>query len=71
LAVRSLFEGATIAELGVEVEKAERQGQKARPAIVPRGPRAGAMHSEALLAHLDSLSAAELQSLLQRMLRHQ
>jgi hypothetical protein len=29
------------------------------------------MHSEALLAHLDSLSAAELQSLLQRMLRHQ
>jgi amino acid adenylation domain-containing protein len=66
LAVRSLFEGATIAELGVEVEKAERQGQKARPAIVPRGPRAGAMHSEALLAQLDSLSAAELQSLLQR-----
>lgn len=68
LPVRSLFEGATIAGLAGEVEKAERLGQKARPAIVPRRARPAAAHPEALLSQLDNLSAAELQALLQQML---
>jgi amino acid adenylation domain-containing protein len=68
LGVRSLFEGGTIAALAAEVEKAERLGQKARPAITPRRARTAATHPEALLAQLDNLSPAELQSLLQQML---
>jgi amino acid adenylation domain-containing protein len=67
LAVRSLFEGATIAALALEVEKAERLGQKARPSIVPRQARSTPNQPEALLAQLDTLSPAELETLLQRM----
>jgi amino acid adenylation domain-containing protein len=67
LAVRSLFEGATIAALALEVEKAERLGQKARPSIVPRQARSASDQPEALLAQLDTLSPAELETLLQRM----
>jgi amino acid adenylation domain-containing protein len=69
LGVRSLFEGGTIAALAAEVEKAEQSGQKARPAITPRRARTAATHPEALLAQLDNLSPAELQSLLQRVRR--
>jgi amino acid adenylation domain-containing protein len=70
LAVRHLFEGATIAALAGEVEKAQKLGLKARGPIVPRRARMEpASSAEALLAQLDNLSASELQSLLQRALQ--
>jgi amino acid adenylation domain-containing protein len=70
LAVRILFEGATIAALAEEVEKAQRLGLKVRAPIMPRRARTGQTSSpEALLAQLDNLSASELQSLLQRALQ--
>ncbi|MFY9978849.1 MAG: amino acid adenylation domain-containing protein, partial [Candidatus Sulfotelmatobacter sp.] len=68
LGVRILFEGATIAGLAAEVEKAQKLGVKARAPILPRRARA-ASSPEALLAQLDNLSASELQSLLQRALQ--
>jgi amino acid adenylation domain-containing protein len=68
LAVRSVFEAPTIAGLAKEVEKAEAMGLKARPPILQRRPSNGSVSREALLAQLDNLSSAELQSLLQRVL---
>jgi acyl carrier protein len=68
LAVRSVFEAPTIAGLAKEVEKAEAMGLKARPPILQRRPSNGSVSREALLAQLDNLSSAELQSLLQRAL---
>jgi acyl carrier protein len=70
LGVRILFEGATIAGLAGEVEKAQKLGQKARaPIMRRRGRTEQASSAEALLAQLDNLSASELQSLLQRALQ--
>ncbi len=68
LAVRSVFEAPTIAGLALEVEKAQAMGLKARTPILQSRPRNGAVTREALLAQLDNLSSAELQSLLQRVL---
>jgi acyl carrier protein len=66
LPVRSVFEEPTIEGLAVELEKAQALGLKAPTPIVPRhaaSATAGASR-EAILSQLDSLSAAELQSLL-------
>jgi acyl carrier protein len=68
LAVRSVFDAPTIAGLALEVEKAQATGLKARAPILQSRPRNGAVSREALLAQLDNLSSAELQSLLQRVL---
>jgi acyl carrier protein len=68
LPVRSLFEASTIAGLAGEVEKAQKQGVKARPPIQPRRARPAAASAESLLGQLNHLSAPELQSLLQRVL---
>ncbi len=71
LPVRNLFEEPTLAALAAGVEKAQALGLKARTPFRPsRARRATDSPSpEALLAQLDNLSAAELQSLLQRVLR--
>jgi hypothetical protein len=66
--VRSVFEAPTIAGLALEVEKAQALGLKARTPILQRQPRNGGANREALLAQLDNLSSAELQSLLARVL---
>jgi acyl carrier protein len=67
LPVRSVFEAPTIAGLALEVEKARAMGLKARTPILKRSPRtAPALTREALLAQLDNLSAAELQTLFER-----
>ena len=68
LAVRSVFEAPTIAGLALEVQKAQAMGLKARSPILQRHPRNQVASREALLAQLDNLSSAELQSLLQRVL---
>jgi acyl carrier protein len=68
LPVRSVFEAPTIAGLALEVEKAQALGLKARTPILQRRPRTAAANREALLAQLDNLSSAELQSLLDRVL---
>ncbi|MGA9508448.1 MAG: amino acid adenylation domain-containing protein [Candidatus Sulfotelmatobacter sp.] len=68
LAVRSVFEAPTIAGLALEVQKAQAMGLKARSPILQRHPRNTVASREALLAQLDNLSSAELQSLLQRVL---
>jgi len=68
LAVRTVFEAPTIAGLAKEVEKAQAMGLKARTPILQRRPGNGGVSREALLAQLDNLSSAELQSLLQRVL---
>ena len=68
LAVRSVFEAPTIAGLAQEVQKAQAMGLKARSPILQRRPRNQPASREALLAQLDTLSSAELQSLLQRVL---
>jgi amino acid adenylation domain-containing protein len=67
LPVRSMFEAPTIAGLAGELQKAQALGIKARAQIAQvRAASAAASPSrEALLAQLDNLSAAELQSLLQ------
>ena len=67
LPVRSMFEEPTIAGLAGELQKAQALGFKARAQIAQlRAASAAASPSrEALLAQLDNLSAAELQSLLQ------
>jgi amino acid adenylation domain-containing protein len=67
LPVRSVFEAPTIAGLALEVEKARAMGLKARTPILKHRPRtAPALTREALLAQLDNLSAAELQTLFER-----
>jgi acyl carrier protein len=70
LAVRTMFEEPTIAGLAREVEKAQAMGMKARMPILERRPRpaVGTASREALLAHLDTLSADDVQSLLKRVL---
>jgi hypothetical protein len=71
LPVRSLFEEPTLAALAAEVEKAQALGLKTRTPILQRRarPAAASPSPEALLAQLDNLSAAELQSLIRRVLR--
>ena len=67
LPVRSVFEAPTIAGLALEVEKARALGLKARtPILKHRARTAPALSREALLAQLDNLSAAELQTLFER-----
>jgi amino acid adenylation domain-containing protein len=69
LPVRSVFEAPTIVGMALEVEKARSLGLKARTPILQRQPRpAPTEDREALMAQLDDLSPAELQSLLQRVL---
>jgi acyl carrier protein len=66
--VRVVFEQPTIAEIAADVEKALASGQKVRTPVLQRRPRPAVASQEALLAHLDTLSAAEVQALLQRVL---
>lgn len=68
LPVRSVFEAPTIAQLAMEVQKAEAMGLKARTPILQRRPRTPSVSRETLLAQLDGLSSTELQSLLQRVI---
>ena len=68
--VRVVFEQPTIAEIAAEVEKALAAGEKVRTPILQRRARPAAASQEALLAHLDTLSAAEVQALLQRVLNN-
>jgi amino acid adenylation domain-containing protein len=71
LPVRRLFEEPTLAALGAAVETAQALGVKARAPILQRSARpvVASQSPEALMAQLDNLSATELQSLLQRVLR--
>ena len=72
LAVRTMFEEPTIAGLAREVEKAQALGVKARMPVLERRPRPAALDTasrEALLAHLDTLSPDDVQSLLKRLLK--
>jgi amino acid adenylation domain-containing protein len=67
LPVRCVFEAPTIAGLALEVEKARAMGLKARTPILQRSTRTTPpLSREALLAQLDNLSAAELQTLFER-----
>jgi acyl carrier protein len=68
LPVRSMFEAPTIAAFAGELQKAQALGFKARAHIgqLRSGSTAASPSRKALLAELDNLSAAELQSLLQR-----
>jgi amino acid adenylation domain-containing protein len=70
LPVRSVFEEPTIVGLAEELEKAQALGLKARTPIAQRSARvaANSRSREALIAQLDNLSPAELQSLLKRVL---
>jgi amino acid adenylation domain-containing protein len=71
LPVRSVFEKPTIAALADELQKAQALGLKARTPILQRSSgraTAASPSREALLAQLDNLSPAELQSLLKRVL---
>ncbi len=68
LPVRSVFEAPTIAQLAMEVQKAEAMGLKARTPILQRRPRTPSVSRETLLAQLDGLSSTELQNLLQRVI---
>jgi amino acid adenylation domain-containing protein len=68
LPVRSVFEAPTIAQLAMEVQKAEAMGLKARTPILQRRPRTPSVSRETLLAQLDGLSSTELQSLLQQVI---
>jgi hypothetical protein len=70
LPVRSVFEAPTIAELAMQVQKAEAMGLKARAPILRRPgqvatPDAG---QEALLVQLEKLSDQEARSLLKNLL---
>jgi amino acid adenylation domain-containing protein len=70
LAVRAVFEAPTIAGLAQEVERARAQGLTARTPILQRRPRSTPdMSREELLAKLDNLSPAELESVLERLRR--
>jgi amino acid adenylation domain-containing protein len=67
LPVRCVFEAPTIVGLALEIEKARAMGLKARTPILKQRPRTTpALSREALLAQLDDLSAAELQTLFER-----
>ncbi|HEV3511533.1 MAG TPA: hypothetical protein VGS05_07495, partial [Candidatus Sulfotelmatobacter sp.] len=69
LPVRTVFEAPTITALAHEVEQAKALGLKAHTPILQRRPRASAeANREELLARLGTLSATELQSVLQRVL---
>jgi amino acid adenylation domain-containing protein len=70
LPVRSVFDEPTIAGLAVELQKAQTLGLKAPTPIVRRhaGSATTGASREAILSQLDNLSAAELQSLLTRVL---
>ncbi|HEV2398901.1 MAG TPA: phosphopantetheine-binding protein, partial [Candidatus Sulfotelmatobacter sp.] len=68
LAVRSVFESPTIAALALEVEQARALGIKAHSPILQRRSRGAEASREHLLAELETLSPAELQSVLQRVL---
>jgi amino acid adenylation domain-containing protein len=69
LPVRSVFETPTIAGLAQEVEKARALGLKARSPVLRRRQRTPAdPNREELLEKLGTLSPAELQSVLQRVL---
>jgi hypothetical protein len=69
LPVRCVFESPTLAGLAREVEQARASGLKARSPVIPRRQRTSPGPSrEELLAKLDNLSPAELQSVLQRVL---
>jgi amino acid adenylation domain-containing protein len=70
LGVRTMFEEPTIAGLAGEVEKARALGMKAQTPVLERRPRAavGNTSRETLLAQLDTLSAHDVQTLLQRVL---
>jgi hypothetical protein len=66
-----VFEKPTITALADELQKARTLGLKARTPILQRSSARTAAASpsrEALLAQLDNLSPAELQSLLKRVL---
>jgi acyl carrier protein len=67
LPVRSIFDEPTVAGSVVELQKAQVLGSKARAHIgqLRSGSAAASTSRAALLAELDNLSAAELQSLLQ------
>jgi len=70
LPVRSVFDEPTIAGLAVELQKAQALGVKAPTPIVRRNASSATTGAsrEAILSQLDNLSAAELQSLLTRVL---
>jgi acyl carrier protein len=68
--VRVVFEQPTIAEIATEVEKALASGQKVRTPVLQRRQRPAVASQEALLAQLDTLSATEVQALLQRVLNN-
>jgi amino acid adenylation domain-containing protein len=69
LPVRSVFEAPTIASLAREVEQAKALGVKAHTPILLRRPRPSADATrEELLAKLGTLSAADLQSVMERVL---
>jgi amino acid adenylation domain-containing protein len=69
LPVRRVFESPTLAGLAREVEQARASGLKARSPVIRRRQRTSADPSrEELLAKLDNLSPAELQSVLQHVL---
>jgi hypothetical protein len=66
--VWSMFEAPTITGFAGELQKAQALGSQARARIAQlrAGSAAASSSREALLAQLDNLSPAELQSLLQR-----
>jgi acyl carrier protein len=69
LPVRTVFEAPTIAELAVEVQKADAMGLKA-PTPFPHGPRHATTSDasqEALLVQLEKLSDQEARSLLKNL----
>jgi acyl carrier protein len=68
LPVRSVFESPTIAALALEVEQARALGIKAQTPILQRRARSSDANREHLLAELETLSPAELQRVLQRVL---
>jgi len=70
LPVRSVFDEPTIAGLAVELQKAQALGVKAPTPIVRRNASSATTGAsrEAILSQLDNLSAAELQSMLTRVL---
>src|SRR5579859_2616495 len=69
LPVRTVFEAPTIAALAREVEQARALGLKAHTPILQRRPRVSAeANREELLAKRGTLSAADLQNVLQRVL---
>jgi acyl carrier protein len=68
--VRVMFEEPTIAGIAREVDKAQAAGQKVTTPTLKRRGAPATPAQEALLAHLDTLSAEEVQALLQRVLNN-